>query len=116
MEPGSGRLQLMERDVFRRLKSVSPIFRIVLTQATRHRAQQAISEAVFTEQIQRIAREELEPNGLTLLVRELPAGRIRFIIKEAATRAVCDLLEFAADGTLESDADEAVAESSADRG
>ena len=39
----------------------------------------------LTEQIRRITREELEPKSLTLLVRESPADRTRFIIKECRT-------------------------------
>ncbi len=94
----------MQSEIFRRLKSVPTLVRIIITQAALRRAEGEITQAVFEEQIQRITREELEPKGLTLLVRELPAGRTRFLIKEKSDGAVCDLMDFAADGTLESDA------------
>ena len=93
----------MQSEIFRRLKSVPAIVHIIVTQATRRRAEGGISEAVYHEQIRRITREELEPKGLTLLMRELPGGRARCIIKEQASGRVCDLLEFAADGTLETE-------------
>ncbi len=102
----------MRTNIFQRLKAVPPIVRIIITQATRHRAQGTLTDTVFEEQIRRVAREELEPKGLTLLARDLPGGRTRFIIKEQATGAVCDLLDFAADGSLESDSSEAFAEAS----
>jgi hypothetical protein len=91
----------MESEIFRRPKTVPAIVQIIITQAVWHRAASAISERVFEEQIRRIAREELEPRGLILLVRELPAGRTRFLVKEQDTGTVCDMLEFAADGLPE---------------
>ena len=74
-----------------------PIVRIILTQATRFRRRGAISEAMFQAQVTRIGREELEPRGLTLMVRDLPCGTTRFIVKSAATGAVCDLLDYEAE-------------------
>ena len=88
---------------FSRRKPLPAIVQIVITQAVRHRAAGAISDQVFEEQIRRIAREELQPKDLTLLVRELPAGRTRFLVKKRGTGAVCEMLEFAADGTPASD-------------
>jgi hypothetical protein len=40
---------------------------------------------------------------MRLLVRELPDGRSRYIIKERKTGAVCDLLNFDKNGALEPD-------------
>ena len=91
----------MNSEASHRLKSVPPIVHIVITQATRVRAAGGITEEVFAAQIRRLAREELEPKGLTLLVRDLADGRRRFLVKETATGAVCEMLDFAADGTLE---------------
>ena len=85
----------------RRLKSVPTIARIVIRMATLRRSDGSITEAVFLEQIRRITREELAPGGLTLLVRDLPNGRTRFIFKENATGIVCDMMEFTPDGLLE---------------
>ena len=91
----------MKSDVFPRLRSVPPIVRIIVTQATRRRADGGITQAIFEEQIRRITQEELEPKGLTLLVRDLPGGRTRVLIKEKATGTVCDMLDFALNGMLE---------------
>lgn len=96
----------MKSEIFHRLRSVPPLVYIVITQATRRRVEGAITDAVFDEQIRRIEHEELTPNGMKLLVGELPGGRVRFIIKQAATGAVCDMLHFDADGALESDSAE----------
>lgn len=93
----------MRSEIFRRLKSVPTIARIVIRQATRRRAEGIITEAVYDEQIRRITREELAPKALTLLVRDLPGGRRRFLFKENATGTVCEMMDFAADGTLENE-------------
>ena len=93
----------MQSEIFRRLRSVPPLVHIVLTQATRQRMGGEITDAIFDEQIRLITREELEPKGLTLLVRDLRGGRTRFIIKEKATGAVCDMQDFDAHGVLEPD-------------
>lgn len=82
------------------------IVRIIITQASRWRVDGAITEEVFEEQMRRITCEELEPKGLTLLVRRLPAGRMRFLIKQKSTGAVCEMMDFAADGRLETEASE----------
>jgi hypothetical protein len=92
----------MDNDVLPRSKAVPAIVRIIVTQATRRRISGGITQAVFEEQIRRITNEELEPKNLTLLVRDLPGGRTRFIVKEKKTGAVCDLMQFGSDGTLES--------------
>jgi CheY-like chemotaxis protein len=81
---------------------VPPIVRIVLTQATRLRAGGGISQTIFDEQIRRIDREELAPKGLGLLVRDLPGGRTRFLVKNKTTGSVCEMFEFSHDGTHES--------------
>ncbi len=93
----------MNGALVRRRTAVPVIVYIVLTQATRKRAEGGITSGSFAEQIQRISREELLPKGMKLLVRELPGGRTRFIIKEQATDAVCDLLEFDVNGAPEGD-------------
>jgi hypothetical protein len=48
---------------------------------------------VFKQKIGRLCAEELNPRGLTLLVRELPSGRIRFIIKDTATHSFIHMVE-----------------------
>ncbi len=74
-----------------------PIIRIILTQAARFRRRGAISETAFQAQVCRIAREELEPRGFSLIVRDLPCGTTRFIVKSTANGAVCDLVDCEAD-------------------
>jgi len=93
----------MQSNALRTAGRVPAIVQIVLRQAVRRRAENGISGAVFEEQIRRLGREELEPKGLKLLVRELSEGRTRYIIKDQATGTVCDLLNFNAEGALEGD-------------
>ena len=77
--------------------ALPPLVRIVLTQAARHRMRGQIMAAKFDDQIQRLAKEELEPRGLSLLVRDLPSGTTRFIIKSQETGRALDLIEIAPD-------------------
>jgi len=105
----------MNNDTFPRLNSVPTLVRIIITQASRWRAEGAITEEIFQQQVRRVAREELEPKGLALLVRDLPGGRTRFIIKQQETGAVCEMMDFASDGTLEAEASEERVSASADR-
>ena len=44
-------------------------------------------------QIERLSREELEPRGLSVLVRHLVRGTARFIIKTTVTGEVWDMIE-----------------------
>lgn len=104
----------MKRDTTTGSNSVPTIVRVILTQATRHRAQGMITDAVFEEQVRRITREELTPRALSLLVRDLADGRTRFIIRNEVTGAVCDMLDLTADGTLETESADAVAALSED--
>jgi CheY-like chemotaxis protein len=91
----------MNAEEFRRPTLVPPIVRIVLTQATRQRSGGRISQTIFDEQIRRIDREELAPKGLSILVRDLPDGRTRFLIKNKLSGTVCEMFDFAQDGTHE---------------
>jgi hypothetical protein len=92
---------VIESEYSPRLKPLPPIVRIVIAQATRWRAMGLIPESIFEAQISRLAREELEPKGLTLVVRDLPDGRTRFLVKKTATATVCEMMDFASDGKLE---------------
>lgn len=69
--------------VVARRREVPEIVHIVLNQLTRLRAENAISEQKFDTQLNRLAVEELQPRGLTLMVRELPNGHRRFVIQDA---------------------------------
>ncbi len=71
---------------------VPEIVHIVLQQLIKLRAEGDLSPAKLQLQIQRLAREELQPRQLSLLVRELSNGRLRFLIK-AADGTVCDLID-----------------------
>jgi hypothetical protein len=82
-------------------KTLSPLVRIILTQAIRRRANGGITAGIFAAQLTRLAHEELDPKGLNLVLRELPGGRSRFVIRETASGAIFDTMDFAADGTIE---------------
>ena len=82
----------------RRPQKSPPLVRIVLTQAAKYRRNGSISAKTFEAQVRRLVREELEPRGLQLLVRDLAGGRTRFLIKEGKTGTVCDLFEYVPDG------------------
>ncbi|MDB6169908.1 MAG: response regulator transcription factor [Verrucomicrobia bacterium] len=82
----------------RSTRPLPPIVRIVLMQAARHRMRGQIPPVKFKAQVDRLAREELEPRGLSVLVRELRCGSTRFIIKTTATGQVRDMIEIGPDG------------------
>lgn len=72
---------------------VPEIVHIVLTELGKRRHSETISEEEFSAKLTRIAREELEPRRLALLVRHLSDGRVRFIIKAVESGKVCDIVE-----------------------
>jgi hypothetical protein len=74
----------MKSEMFQRLKSVPPIVRIIISQATRRRAAGHLTDDLFAAQMDRLVLEELAPKGLNLLIRDLPGRRSRFIVKEKA--------------------------------
>ena len=78
----------LPRENVPRYRALPPIFHIVLTQAVRHRRRGAITDDVFSAQLRRIAKEELEPRGLELMMRELSSGMTRFLIKAKNTGTV----------------------------
>ena len=55
---------------------------------------QEIPRDLFEQKIRRLGVEELNPRGLMLLVRELPSGGIRFIIKDSATHSFLQMVEW----------------------
>ena len=93
----------MKNETSPRPRSVPPIVRIVITHAMRVRAEGGITREIFEAQMRRLEHEELEPKGLTLMKRGLSGGGTRFLVKEAATGTVCDLMDFATGETLASD-------------
>ncbi|MEA3212414.1 MAG: hypothetical protein QOE70_5471 [Chthoniobacter sp.] len=72
---------------------VPEIVHIVLSELGKRRHSETISEEEFSEKLARIAREELQPRRLSLLVRHLADGRVRFIIKAVGSGKVCDMVE-----------------------
>jgi hypothetical protein len=54
----------------------------------------SLSHAGFEEKVRRLCREELDPRRLQLVRRELPGGKMRFIIKSAATGTICETIEY----------------------
>ncbi|MEI9898457.1 MAG: hypothetical protein WDN28_32510 [Chthoniobacter sp.] len=67
----------------------------------RRRANGGITARIFAAQINRLAEEELHPKGLELVVRERSGGRTRFVVKDAISGEVCEVLDFAVDGAIE---------------
>jgi hypothetical protein len=66
-----------------RRRDIPEIVPIVLSQLTRLRAENAITDEKFETQLDRLTAEELQPRGLVLKVRELPEGHRRFVIQDA---------------------------------
>jgi hypothetical protein len=66
-----------------RRREIPEIVPIVLSQLTRLRAENAITDEKFETQLDRLTAEELQPRGLVLKVRELPEGHRRFVIQDA---------------------------------
>jgi hypothetical protein len=93
-------------------KQVPTIVGIVITQAVLRSARGEIKLRDFEAQLQRLRREELEPHGLTLLVRPLANGRSRFLVKHVETGAVCAMLDFARNGRLETEGSAALKDAS----
>ncbi|MEP6671775.1 MAG: hypothetical protein ABJF10_21625 [Chthoniobacter sp.] len=81
-----------------RYRALPPIFYIVLIQAELRRRRRGITEETFAAQLSRLASEELEPRSLELLVRRLPCGTTRFIVKAMSTGSVCDMIDCPPDG------------------
>jgi hypothetical protein len=80
-----------------RYRALPAIFHIVLIQAELHRRRGAITEETFAAQLSRLAAEELEPRELELLVRRLPCGTTRFLVKAKSTGRICDMIDCPAD-------------------
>jgi hypothetical protein len=99
----------MSAEPLPRSRIIPGIVRIVLSQAMRRRADGTMPAGIFHGQIRRLEKEELNPRGFALMVRELRAGRTRFIIKDIATGDICDLLEFESNGAPEEDTADALA-------
>ena len=78
-------------------RPLPPIVRIVLAQAARRRLRGEITLERFEAQIERLSREELEPRGLSVLVRHLRWETTRFIIKTTTTGQVWDMMEIGPD-------------------
>ena len=81
---------------------------IVIVQATHRMAEGSITRVIFEQQIRRIEREELEPMGLTLLLRDLPGGRTRFLVKEKSTGSIREMMDFDVGRMLDRETSEAV--------
>ncbi len=69
------------------------IFRIVLSKLGQLRAARRLDEQEFQSKLHRLAREELAPRNLNLLVRDLQDGTTRFIIQDRTENGVCDLVD-----------------------
>src|SRR3954463_13225877 len=86
------------------IRPLPSIVRIVLTQAELHRMRGQITTETFNAQVQRLAREELEPRERSIFVCHLPGGTTRFTITAGASGRVCDVFEIAQDEPRSEDA------------
>ena len=77
-------------------RKIPEIVHVVLSQVARLRHCGEIAAETFQEKIECLAREELRPRGLDIVVRDLPDGRTRFLIKEKPDGHVRDLIEYPA--------------------
>lgn len=68
--------------------------RVVLQQLAKLRSAGDIAPQDFERKIGRVMREDLEPHGLQLLVRDLPEGRTRFLIKEVRSGKVREMIDW----------------------
>jgi hypothetical protein len=68
----------------------------VIIQTARLRCEGAIPPETLHEKLRRLEREELDRRGLQLLVRELPEGRLRFLIKARQGGDVREMIEYPA--------------------
>jgi hypothetical protein len=75
-------------------QNLPEIVPIVLSRLARMRLARALPLGAFERKVRRLCTEELTPRGLMLLFRELPDGRIRFIIKDSVTHAFVHMLEY----------------------
>lgn len=73
---------------------VPDLVRAVLHQVARMRADGEINQQTFDFQVHRLEHEQLQPRGLALLVRDLPDGRTRFLIKAARSGSVADMIDW----------------------
>jgi hypothetical protein len=55
-----------------------------------------LTEPLFKYAIQTLAREEIQPLGLELVVRDLSDGKTRFLLRLPEHGRVCDLIDCAA--------------------
>lgn len=72
---------------------IPEIVRIVLSHAEVDLRSGEISRDDFERKLARVRVEELDPRGMTLVVRELSDGGTRFLIKDAHSGKVRDLVE-----------------------
>lgn len=66
---------------------------IVLGQTTRFRNDGQLTQVEFEQKVARLEAEELKPRGWQLLVRDLPDGTTRFLIKDFRKGRVCEMID-----------------------
>ena len=73
-----------------RLPQIVPI---VLREAARLRSEGELTQSDFEQKLERLKVEELLPRGFELLVRELPNGTTRFLVKDSRIGCICELID-----------------------
>jgi hypothetical protein len=76
---------------------------IVLREAAKFRREGTLKPADFERKLARLAKEELTPLGLELLVRDLADGTMRFLIKESQTGRICEMIDCEPNGPTATD-------------
>lgn len=72
---------------------VQPVVHAILSQMAKRRLAGLITAKDFDTKIIRLSKEELEPQGLKLLVRNLDSGGIRFVVKTASDGTTRDVID-----------------------
>lgn len=85
--------QEQEQDGDRR-RELPKIVHIVIVHVAKMRRDGQMRPRTCEEKLRRLEREELDPRGLALLVRELPDGRTRFLIKAMNGGTVHEVIEY----------------------
>jgi hypothetical protein len=57
------------------------------------RSEHELNQADFDQKLARLEAEELTPRGRKLLVRDLPDGTTRFLIKESQDGRICEMID-----------------------
>lgn len=75
-----------------RRQPVPELISIVIKEGARLHAAGGLTSTAFAGKLARLEKEELAPRGLTLTMRPLADGAMRFLIKSG--NSVCEMIEY----------------------